>query len=58
MDPAIKAAAECAAKADRRSLTGLIEILLRDYCVRNGFLDERKQKQTETSGEDLDGTAR
>jgi hypothetical protein len=38
IDPALKAAAEKAAAADHRSLTGLVEKLLADYCRKRGFL--------------------
>jgi hypothetical protein len=37
IEPALKAAAEKAAAADHRSLTGLIEKLLSDYCKRRNF---------------------
>jgi hypothetical protein len=40
MDPVIKQAGENAAAADRRSLAGLLERLLEDYCKRRGFLTE------------------
>lgn len=36
--PALKQAAERAAKADHRSLTSLVEKLLTDYCRDRGFL--------------------
>jgi hypothetical protein len=36
--PSLKAAAEKAAAEDQRSLTGLIEKLLADYCRKRGFL--------------------
>jgi predicted HicB family RNase H-like nuclease len=35
--PSLKTAAEAAARADRRSLTGLIEKLLADYVEKEGF---------------------
>jgi hypothetical protein len=38
LQPSLKAAAEKAAAADRRSLTSLIERLLADYCKKHGFL--------------------
>jgi hypothetical protein len=38
IDPALKAAAEKAAAADHRSLTGLIEKLLADYCKKRSLL--------------------
>jgi antitoxin component of RelBE/YafQ-DinJ toxin-antitoxin module len=38
LDPEVKEAAERAARADGRSLTGLVEFLLRSYCIENGFL--------------------
>ena len=38
LQPSLKAAAEKAATADHRSLTGLIEKLLSDYCQKRGFL--------------------
>jgi hypothetical protein len=38
MDPKVKAAAEQAAAAERRSLSALIEILLVEYCEDRGFL--------------------
>ena len=40
--PALKAAAERAADADNRSLTGLVEKLLMDHCKKLGFLKEQK----------------
>ena len=39
LDPEVKEAAERAAKADGRSLTGLVEFLLRKHCIEKGFLD-------------------
>ena len=38
IDPRLKAAAERAAAADRRSLASLIEKLLEEYCRSHGFL--------------------
>jgi len=38
LQPSLKAAAEKAAEADHRSLTGLIEKLLTDYCRKKGLL--------------------
>jgi hypothetical protein len=38
MDPQVKAAAEQAAAADRRSLAALIEVLLIGHCEDRGFL--------------------
>jgi hypothetical protein len=38
LQPALKAAAEEAAKADHRSLTSLVEKLLTEYCRKKGFL--------------------
>lgn len=38
LHPSLKAAAEKAAAADHRSLTGLIEKLLADHCKKNGLL--------------------
>jgi hypothetical protein len=38
LQPTLKAAAEKAAAADHRSLTGLIEKLLADYCRKRGLL--------------------
>ena len=38
MEPSLKAAAEEAARADRRSLTSLIEKLLIDYLRKHGYL--------------------
>lgn len=35
VDPIVKAAAERAAKNDRRSLTNFIETLVVDYCKKN-----------------------
>jgi hypothetical protein len=43
----VKAAAEEAAIADRRSLSSLVEKLLTDYCREHGFLKlERKAKRS------------
>ena len=42
--PSLKAAAEKAAAEDQRSLTGLIEKLLADYCRKRGFLKESRRK--------------
>ena len=41
IDPRLKAAAEKAAADDRRSLAGLIEKLLEEYCRERGFLKSR-----------------
>jgi predicted HicB family RNase H-like nuclease len=38
IQPSLKAAAEKAAVADRRSLSSLVEKLLADYLRRNGYL--------------------
>jgi hypothetical protein len=38
LQPSLKEAAEKAAAADHRSLTGLIEKLLADYCKKRGLL--------------------
>jgi predicted HicB family RNase H-like nuclease len=39
MDPVLKAAAEKAAAADRRSLSSLVEKLLETYCRETGHLE-------------------
>jgi hypothetical protein len=44
MDPKVKAAAEQAAAADRRSLSALIEILLVEYCEDRGFLEPERPR--------------
>jgi len=41
LQPSLKAAAEKAAAADRRSLTSLIEKLLSDYLQKNGYMKSR-----------------
>jgi predicted HicB family RNase H-like nuclease len=46
IDPEVKAAAEEAAIADRRSLSSLVEKLLTDYCREHGFLKQRKAKRS------------
>jgi hypothetical protein len=38
VSPNLKAAVEKAAEADRRTLSGLIEKVLYDYCKKEGFL--------------------
>jgi hypothetical protein len=38
LQPSLKAAAEAAAEEDSRSLTSLIEKILKDYLRANGFL--------------------
>jgi hypothetical protein len=38
IEPSLKAAAEKAATADRRSLTSLVEKLLSDYLKKRGYL--------------------
>jgi predicted HicB family RNase H-like nuclease len=38
LQPSLKAAAEKAAAADRRSLSSLVEKLLADYCKKQGLL--------------------
>lgn len=42
MKPALKDAAEKAASADNRTLTGLIEKLLIDYLRKHGFMKDVK----------------
>jgi hypothetical protein len=38
IDPSIKEAAIKAAKADRRTLTSLIEVLLENHCKQHGHM--------------------
>ena len=45
IDPDLKAAAEKAALADRRSLSALIKKLLTDHCEAEGFLGERRERR-------------
>jgi len=45
IDPRLKAAAEKAAVADRRSLSSLVEQLLTDHCEAEGFLGERQERK-------------
>ncbi len=44
IDSEIKAAAMKAAKADRRTLTSLIENLLEDHCRRTGHISQSAQQ--------------
>jgi hypothetical protein len=46
--PSLKASAEKAAAADHRSLTGLIEKLLTDYCNKHGPSEIAKAKRGST----------
>jgi predicted HicB family RNase H-like nuclease len=39
LDPAVKEAAGRAARAEGRTLTSLVEFLLRTHCIEKGFLD-------------------
>jgi predicted HicB family RNase H-like nuclease len=41
IDPQLKAAADAAAAAERRSLTSLIEKLLADWLRENGYLPKQ-----------------
>jgi predicted HicB family RNase H-like nuclease len=50
MDPALKAAAEKAAAADRRSLSSLVEKLLEDYCREHEFLPEKPGRAKKHGG--------
>jgi len=43
IDPELKAAAEKAAVADRRSFSSLVETLLTDYCRERGYLDKGRR---------------
>lgn len=43
IEPDLKAAAEKAAKDDRRSLSSLIEIALEEYLERKGYLKKGKR---------------
>jgi len=37
VEPSVKAAAELVAKRNRRSLTNMIEVLILEYCEREGI---------------------
>ena len=43
MDPELKAAAEKAAADERRSLAGLIERMLEEYCRQYGYLKPERR---------------
>jgi hypothetical protein len=44
IDPAVKAAAKKAAAADRRSLAGLVEMLLVNFCQEQEHLRQRRRQ--------------
>jgi hypothetical protein len=48
IDPAVKAAAKKAAAADRRSLAGLVEMLLVNFCREQKQRFERQRRQSAT----------
>lgn len=37
IEPALKEALRMAAEREHRSLANMVEVLIRDYCVRNGI---------------------
>lgn len=47
LDPRIKAAAEAAAKHERRSLTSLLEVLILNHCRRLGLNPDQLVKESQ-----------
>ena len=45
LDPVIKAAAEAAAVLERRSLTGLLEVLILNHCQTLGISPDSRAKE-------------
>ena len=37
IDPALKEALRTAAQQEHRSIANMVDVLIRDYCVRNGI---------------------
>ncbi len=37
IDPAVKAGLKAAAEQEHRSIANMVEVLIRDYCGRNGI---------------------
>lgn len=46
LDPEIKAAAEAAAELERRSLTGLLEVLILNHCRTMGISPKSRAKES------------
>jgi hypothetical protein len=43
VQPAVKAGLRVAAEQERRSLANMIEVMIRDYCKRNGVLISKEK---------------
>ena len=46
IDPALKEALRAAAQQEHRSIANMVEVLIRDYCGRNGIPIEEPTSKT------------
>ena len=44
IDPSVKEALRTAAAHEHRSIANMVEVLIRDYCARNGIVIEDPKK--------------
>lgn len=49
VQPAVKAGLQTMAARERRSLANMIEVMIRDYCGRDGIVIEDPQKNETTT---------
>ncbi len=54
IDPGLKQALRTAAAREHRSIANMIEVLIRDYCGRNGITvpEQKTGSRTDASGND------
>ena len=50
IDPDVKEALRTAAEQEHRSITNMVEVLIREYCGRNGIAIENKNALVEKMG--------
>ena len=51
IDPGVKEALRAAAQQERRSIANMVEVLILDYCDKNGITTENPKEAENNSGE-------
>jgi hypothetical protein len=51
IEPALKEALQAASKADHRSVSNMVEVLIRDHCERRGIAIPERPAPSQTEGE-------
>jgi hypothetical protein len=52
IETALKVALKTAAEAEHRSIANMVEVLIRDYCKREGIAIQRHTDTPKTGGDD------